>query len=609
MNFLQAIAKSGVLAAFFINTALASPTPDTQAWMQAALAQQLPANPVWQALLHSQHQHANITDPTFLLSNDRFSTAAEMALTLEALYSQPGAVCRFPARYWWLKQKLALPDLPLDSCPDVQDFRSKAPMDTLSLIFVSETLTQPSSMMGHAFLKLSGQNAQGQALTHAVSFYTDADTFNLPKLLFDSLVTGKQGYFALTPYQEQQSRYTDEEERNVWEYDLKLDSWQRELVRLHLLELKQSDLRYFFQDYNCATVVRFIMALSGRLPEQGKGWVTPKDLVRVANEAGLIDEQRTITPSRWMTRNLGKQLSAGQLAANQAVLHSNSINPALFTPADEQHYMQLEHAAALNQYSYLQGQLTRSQWLQNDRQLANIRQQQFAGQQLSADARLDPAYAPDDSQISINWQQRNGQHGMLLSYLPVSHWLADDNRSYQRENGLQLLSPSLLIPQHGQRARLDSFVLYGMESLLPYDPTTGGLSGKFRLAYQPQYGKQLQLARATSAIAMGGLTRRLHDDIDLYLLAGGGPGMRSGQVYLQAQAEAGLILRGVFNSKTQLQHSWHRNELNSHEGYRQLAIRQSLYLNRQHTVWLGAQWRRQGDTTQHDTTLGYKYLF
>ena len=442
MTFLQAIAKSGVLAAFFIGTALASPAPDTQAWMQAAQAQQLPANPVWQALLHSEHQHANISDPTFLLSHDRFSTTAEMALTLEALYSQPQAVCRFPARYWWLKQKLPLPELPLDTCPDVQDFRSKAPMDTLSLVFVSETLTQPSSMMGHAFLKLSGQNAQGQTLAHAVSFYTDADTVNLPKLLFDSLVTGKQGYFALTPYQEQQSRYTDSEERNVWEYDLKLDSWQRELVRLHLLELKQSELRYFFQNYNCATVVRFIMALSSQLPEQGQGWVTPKDLVRVANEASLIGEQRTITPSRWMTRNLGKQLTAVQLAANQAVLRSDSISPALFTPTDEQHYLQLEHAAALNQYSYLQGQLTRSQWLQNDRQLASIRQQQFANQQLSADVRLDPAYAPDDSQLSLGWQQRAGQHGMLLSYLPVSHWLADDNRSYQRETACSCSAPA-----------------------------------------------------------------------------------------------------------------------------------------------------------------------
>jgi len=609
MKFLQAIAKSGVLAAFFINTTLANPAPDTQTWMQAALAQQLPANPVWQALLHSQHQQANITDPNFLLSHDGFSTATEMALTLEALYSQPGAVCRFPARYWWLKQQLALPELPLSDCPDIATFRQKAPMQTLSLVFVSENVTQPSSIMGHAFLKLSGLDNHGRQQDHAISFYTDADTVNLPKLLFESLVTGKQGYFALGPYQEQQSRYTDDEERNVWEYDLALDDWQRELVRLHLLELKQTELRYYFQDYNCATLVRFIMALSGRLPPKTAGWVSPKDLVRSAREAGLIAMQRTITPSRWMARTLGQQLSPALVAANAQAVASGNIRAQAYPAGEAQAFVALMHAEALNQYAYLQGTLDATRWRSNAHALAQLREQDFAGLSLDSDPRLDPATAPQDSQLAAMWQRRQGQAALTLSLLPASHQLPDDNRSYQRENGLQLLQPTLLLPLDGSRPRLDSFRLYGVQSLLPYDATTGGLSGKLDIAYNPQYGSGLQLGRATTLGGMLGITLRPYHDIDTYALAGGALAWHAGKASLQADAEAGLILRGVYNSKLLLAHSWHYNQLDSRNTYRQLDASLQWYIARQQTLSIGGSWLRQHGARVRQQQFGYRYLF
>ena len=600
-------AKSGVLAAFFMQAtlALAAPAPLPDNATLATLA----ANPVWQALLHSEHGRANIADPDFSLSLPQFSPQAELKATLDRLQSDPAAVCRFPARYWWLQRQLALPALPLDDCPDVATFRQKAPLQTLSLVFVSENLTQPSSIMGHAFLKLSGTDNQGRQQDHAISFYTDADTVNLPKLLFESLATGKQGYFALGPYQEQQSRYTDDEERNVWEYDLALDDWQRELVRLHLLELKQTRLRYYFQDYNCATLVRFIMALSGKMPPRSPGWVSPKDLVRSAREAGLIATQRTITPSRWMARTLGQQLPPAQLAANIAALASGEITAQHYPAGDTQAFVALMHADALNQYQYLQGKLDATRWRSNTRALTQLREQHFAGLNLDGDPRLDPSTAPQDSQLAAQWQRRDGQPALTLSLLPASHQLADDNRSYQRENGLQLLQPTLLLPLDGSQPRLDSFRLYGVQSLLPYDTTTGGLAGKLDIAYAPQYGRQLQLARATTLGGMLGLATRPHADIDAYALVGGALAWRAGNASLQADAEAGLILRGMYNSKLLLAHSWHYNQLDSGSTYRQLDASLQWYPRRQHTLSIGGSWLRQHGARVRQQQLGYRYLF
>lgn len=607
MPALHNSAKSGVIAAFFMHAtlALAAPTPLPDNATLATLA----ANPVWQALLHSEHGHANIDDPGFSLSLPQFSPQAELQATLDRLQSDPTAVCRFPARYWWLQRQLALPALPLDDCPDVAIFRQKAPLQTLSLVFVSENLGQPSSIMGHAFLKLSGHDQTGRLQEHAISFYTDADTVNLPKLLFESLITGKQGYFALGPYQTQQSRYTDEEERNVWEYDLILDDWQRELVRLHLLELKQTRLRYYFQDYNCATLVRFIMALSGRLPPRSPGWVSPKDLVRTARDADLVADQRTITPSRWMTRTLGQQLSPAWHAANQAAVTAGRVQAQDYPPGEAQAFVALMHASALNQYRHLQGELDTTRWRDNDQALQRIHAQHFTGLSLDSDPRLDPSAAPQDSQVKLQWQHRQGRPALALGLLPASHQLTDDNRSYQRENGLQLLQPTLLLPLDGGGPRLDSFRLYGVQSLLPYDTTTGGLSGKLDIAYIPQYGRQLQLARATTLGGMLGITLRPHRDIDTYALAGGALAWRAGKGNLQADAETGLIVRGVYNSKLLLTHSWHYNQLGSGSSYRKLGASAQWYLAKQHTLSVGASWYRQHGLLQRQPELGYRYLF
>jgi hypothetical protein len=217
-------------------------------------------------------------------------------------------VCRFPARYYWLRQELNAPELALDRCADVVEFSDRAPLDDIALVFASENIAEPASMLGHAFLKFSGMNAQRQEISHAISFFTDAETINLPKLLFDSMVVGKNGYFSLSPFYEQRQLYVDTEQRSLWQYHLNFNATQKNLIRLHLLELKQTHLTYFFQRYNCATVIRFIIALSGAsMPDTG-WWVTPRSLVQSVNEAGLVDTTTIISPSRWVVRALAKFL-------------------------------------------------------------------------------------------------------------------------------------------------------------------------------------------------------------------------------------------------------------------------------------------------------------
>lgn len=55
--------------------------------------------------------------------------------------------------------------LPRDDCSDVREFRAKAPAEQISLVFASEDLARPASMMGHAFLELAGRARSGNELS------------------------------------------------------------------------------------------------------------------------------------------------------------------------------------------------------------------------------------------------------------------------------------------------------------------------------------------------------------------------------------------------------------------------------------------------------------
>ena len=212
-------------------------------------------------LLHTQNQQRFIQDSQFYFSYHNFSLFNELTATLQA-FAQPTPlnnqhpICRFPARFLWLQQQLSFQaaDFPAPSCKAYQTFQKKAPAQAVQLVFASENIVSPSSMMGHVFLKISGKNAAHRQVSYAITYFTPLDTLNIPKMMYQSFAGGLQGVFALQPYQLLKENYLNKEERNLWEYTLNLDTFQKQFLQAHIWELKAMKSDYFFVDYNCATV-------------------------------------------------------------------------------------------------------------------------------------------------------------------------------------------------------------------------------------------------------------------------------------------------------------------------------------------------------------------
>ena len=105
---------------------------------------------------------------------------------------------------------------------------------------------------------------------------------------------------SLSPCREHVQTHVQGEQRALWEHELVLDADQRERLKLHLLELKNGRYRCLFSRYNGATLVLELLAVARpEMPSEFHAWVTPKEVVRIAQRYGIIGDGLTVG---WRTR-------------------------------------------------------------------------------------------------------------------------------------------------------------------------------------------------------------------------------------------------------------------------------------------------------------------
>lgn len=576
--------------------------------MNAAFAQEkhLSQSPVWLSLLHSDGVTSAISDPNFILSGKRFSPSRELSETLKFLYSGDAShVCRFPARYVWLKSQLDLPELDLSQCHDLQEFVEKAPVQKVSLVFASESLAQPASMMGHAFLKLSGQTLDHTDVSHAITFFTEAEGYNLPKLLLESTVLGKPGFFALSPFDEELNRYLKKEQRKVWFYDLALDTDTRQLIQFHLQELKQTKLVYFFQSYNCATLLRHVLALSGQLPASSHLWVSPKDVVQDVSQAGLVQSVSVDSPSGWLVRVLSDQMTSESSDVIAKKIKQGRIDALQFTPNDDQDYLRFSLAQAYAHYLQAEYPDTPS-ITQTVNRLAAL--ELYPDKQLQTSVALNPANSPPDSQLSFSTVGVGGSHETRIALLPASHWLIDNNSAYTQETELQLMGLTAYVDQN-QRIGLERLTLYKMQSYTPYNPMVGGVSSKFLIQWG---GSPFQAPNASKGWVLSsavGRTYQVSKDVDLFSFAGLGYGTNKYTDNLALTAEIGAIVREISNMKTVVSYERRHDFFNQPLVKEQIQIDQSKYIARNFTLFAKLRQSLSGPIQFKEWELGFKQLF
>ena len=212
------------------------------------------------------------------------------------------AICRFPARFFWLAGQLELDAraLPPVACSATQQFLQRVQARSATLVFSGYHLSAPASAFGHLFLRLNRglESAQGRSLElldHAVDYSADVDDSNSLLYAVKGLVGLFPGTFHSMPYYYKVREYNDFESRDLWEYDLALTPDQTALLLLHLWEVGWSSAPYYYLGGNCAYhVLTLIDAVAPRLhASRDLGWpVLPVNSIKRIN--GIPDLVRRV---------------------------------------------------------------------------------------------------------------------------------------------------------------------------------------------------------------------------------------------------------------------------------------------------------------------------
>ncbi len=236
----------------------------------------------WQNLLHIQNGKSLIRDDKFFLStNGQTSAYKELIASRKAfLDASSKAACKFPARFAFLKQNLADDTYPKAECPELDEYIEKVAPERIEAVFAAEKNPSTTSMMGHLFFKITGQQ-QDYTPTHALGFF--ANLHNVHRSLTfipEALFTGADGLFILEPYNKRAETY-QREGRTLQTFDLPLTPEQVKLITLHIWEMKGMNVHYSLKDQNCASALASILMVADPSYQDllYKPFLTPYDMM------------------------------------------------------------------------------------------------------------------------------------------------------------------------------------------------------------------------------------------------------------------------------------------------------------------------------------------
>lgn len=600
------------LVGYFSSNSSAS-EQTAQSLIKKAIEKGLHNTYTWKSLLHIEGGKPSIKDPNFILSLDDFSLENELRKTItlfldDKKLSSKNAVCRFPARFYFLQKELGLPSNFIDTnqCDKFIEYVQKAPIDDIYLVFVSENVSSPSSIMGHSFLKITGHDYKSRYVEHCVSFYTVIDTLNIPYLLLKSTVIGMKGFFSLLPYQQQIKRYLENEDRNVWEYHLNFSKDAKKLIQYHIWELKDLDVKYLFTRYNCASVVFNILSLGSKKlkDKSNRLWITPKDIVKDTIKNGLVVDSKLIPSSKWYIRMLSDNISNSTRNEVEEIFKQKKFDS--ISKQKQNNKLYLELIKVYTEYLYKNNKL-------NKEDVRKINEQLIKSSYVNKDYNINlsnyksPVKTFDDSQLSIGIKKFNKKNYMKINFLPASHTITDDNREYFNESALRIADLSLLLSE--KDVELDSLSLISTRSLLPYNKFIGGSSIEFKAGIENHYDTDMNHKKA-GTISLGlGLTKKISTDINGYLLFNFGAAHSDFKTYPYVYPEIGATVYELFNMKTYINYKYIFNQLNSNQAYQALSISQSLFIKKHYKASATYEYLHNNSSSASNYEFIFSFFF
>ena len=446
----------------------------------------------WQLLLHYRRGilgvESEVDEPGFFLARDgKTNPQAELEATLAQFFStapvgrsQQFARCAFIARYEWLRDVLAIDEsrLPLQSCDRFAAWYTELNPASITLIFPSAYMNNPSSMFGHLLLRVDqkGQTEQTRILAYTINYAADVTSNNGIVFAVLGVTGGFKGYFSTHPYYIKAQEYGDFENRDIWEYRLNLSEEQMRRLLMHAWEMGNASFDYFFFKENCAYQILSLLDVADpelRLTDRFWFYTFPSDGIRmVAEKSGLVKEV-TFRASRSTKIRRGREALSGA--------ERDWLAKVVRDPSVAQHKeftaLPLERQAAVLDVAsdfFLYKAATEDDGATYEARNKAILLARSKLKVIPVSYALTPVTGPPDlghkimrAGLGIGW--RDGEFFNEASFRLAFHELLDPEYGYTPDSQIEALGISLRHYGHSDHTRIERFTLLDILSLSPID--------------------------------------------------------------------------------------------------------------------------------------------
>jgi hypothetical protein len=396
---------------------------------------------------------SEIDDPNFFFAKDGATDPkAELLATLDAFFSDEkkddnSSVCKFPARYSWLEEKLGADDFPKAECKEYNKILKRVDPKSTTLVFPAAHINSPASMFGHTFLRINS-SYNSKLLSYAINYAADAnpDKENGVVFAIKGLVGGYYGLYSLLPYYEKLKEYRDSEQRDIWEYDLNLTQEETMQMFRHIWELNGTHSYYYFFTENCSYNMLWLLEVARPSLELRKHFtydVIPLETVHVVKDAGIVSSEHYRPSKRTKLLKYEKLLDEKyqqlplKLVASKITAESIARNETI--ALDQKRYI-LESGIEYLEYQYSRGKIKKEKYLDLFHAMTTERAKLGIAKPLAIQTPPNPIDGHRAVRAQVGVGSRDGDFITFLGVRPAYHDLEDSAYGFLRGTQIEFLN-------------------------------------------------------------------------------------------------------------------------------------------------------------------------
>ena len=474
--------------------------------------------PQWQTLIHyksglSSSVTSQVDGKNFFTSSQgKTNPQQELETTLASFFSKNNfqqldmtPQCRFPARYHWLQQQLAINTNKLKQqlCKRFDSFKKIISAESLSIIFPSAHPNSPTSMFGHTLIRFDKKNqtSQTRMLAYSANYAAMDNAKNDISYAIKGLTGGFIGKYAMVPYYLKLREYGQMENRDLWEYKLNLNSEQVNMIVRHAFELEITHFDYYFFTENCSYHLLSLIEVAVpelKLTNNFNIWVIPIDTLKLLNEKNLIVSIKYYPSSSNIIRHKRRNLS---LAENKLALRFASEDPQLLLP-DIKLFTDKKQAAILDlAYDYLRFNKIKSEGKLEAKLSEDQRQLLLLRSQIKVKSTppeiKQPDFSPDQghetAKAALGFGRFNNENYTAINIRGAYHGLLDPADGFSPHSQIQFLDIHARYYHEQQDFKLQEINFIDIISLEPRDNLFNAISWRINTGW-----KSLPLSNTTS---------------------------------------------------------------------------------------------------------------